>query len=234
MRASEQVLVFDLDDTLYLERDFASSGFRAVDAWLAEHARVEGFAAHCEDAFAAGHLGRVFDQALAAVGVDVHETLVAQLVAVYRGHEPQISLAADARRYLEDQPIGRRAIITDGPVATQRAKVKALGLEKFVDRVVFTDGWGREYWKPHARAFETIEVWAGVAPDCLVYIADNPLKDFVTPRRRGWQTVMVAREARVHRTVAPDEAHQADRRISDLDELDDALRSLAATEVASR
>ena len=29
------VVTFDLDDTLYLERDFVRSGFAAVGAWLA-------------------------------------------------------------------------------------------------------------------------------------------------------------------------------------------------------
>ncbi|WP_179119655.1 HAD family hydrolase [Ensifer adhaerens] len=224
----EQVLVFDLDDTLYLERDFAASGFRAVDAWLSRHAGVKAFAAHCEAAFAAGHRGRVFDEALAAMGFGYDPKLVAKLVAVYRGHAPTIALAADARSYLERPRTSRRAIITDGPAATQRAKVQALGLEALVDLVIFTDSWGREFWKPHARAFETIEAWAEVGPENLVYIADNPVKDFVTPRRRGWHTVMVAREARVHDMPAPDTAHQAAARITDFGELDDALRSFHA------
>ncbi|KQX27792.1 MULTISPECIES: HAD family hydrolase [unclassified Ensifer] len=230
----EQVLVFDLDDTLYLERDFALSGFKAADAWLANHIGAEGFAGFCEAAAASGQSGRVFDTALAAMGIAVNEVLVTQLVGVYRGHRPEIALADDARRYLERARAGRRAIITDGPAATQQAKVKALGLEALVDRVIFTDLWGREFWKPHARAYEAIEAWAELTPDNLVYVADNPVKDFVTPRRRGWKTVMVAREERVHRIAAPHEAHQADRRISDLDELDDALRSLAAGEAVSR
>ncbi|OCP10114.1 MULTISPECIES: HAD family hydrolase [unclassified Ensifer] len=228
MSTSERVLVFDLDDTLYLERDFVASGFKAVATWLAGHAGIEGFAAHCEAAVAGGHSGHVFDAALAAMGVDADASLVAQLVAVYRGHEPKIHLAADARRFLARSGVGRRAIITDGPAATQQAKVKALGLETLVDLVVFTDDWGREFWKPHARAFETIEAWAQVKPGDLVYIADNPLKDFVTPRSRGWHTVMVAREARIHNTAAPDAAHRADTQISDFDELEDALRAFDA------
>ncbi|WP_158665118.1 HAD family hydrolase [Ensifer adhaerens] len=229
----EQVLVFDLDDTLYLERDFAASGFKAVGAWLSAHAGVDGFAAQCEAAFSAGHRGRVFDEALAAMGVAFDPALVAKLVAVYRGHAPTIALAADARVYLERPRTSRRAIITDGPAATQRAKVQALGLETLVDFVIFTDSWGREFWKPHARAFETIETWAEVGPANLVYIADNPVKDFVTPRQRGWHTVMVAREGRVHDMPAPDVAHQAAARITEFAELDDALRSLNAGKALS-
>jgi putative hydrolase of the HAD superfamily len=232
MSAREQVIVFDLDDTLYLERDFVASGFSAVDCFLASHAGVEGFAVQCRAAAANGHSGHVFDQALAALGIEPDKALVAQLVAVYRGHKPDIALAPDARRYLERTRTGRRAIITDGPAATQQAKVKALGLEAFVDRVIFTDLWGRAFWKPHARAYETIEDWTGLEPDNLVYVADNPVKDFVTPRSRGWRTVMVAREARVHKSAAPDQAHQADIRINDLDELQDALRSFRPAETS--
>ncbi|HEV7322488.1 MAG TPA: HAD family hydrolase [Ensifer sp.] len=234
MSANERVLVFDLDDTLYLERDFVASGFKAVDAWLASHVGAEGFEGYCQAAAATGHSGRVFDMALAAMGLDADDALVSQLVAVYRGHEPGIALAGDARRYLDRPRIGRRAIITDGPAATQQAKVRALGLEALTDLVIYTDLWGRDFWKPHTRAYETVETWAAVSPDHLVYIADNPMKDFVTPRRRGWRTVMVARKERIHHVTAPDGAHEAETRISDLDALEDALRALAFGEAFSR
>jgi putative hydrolase of the HAD superfamily len=38
------LIVFDLDDTLYLERDFARSGFEAAGAWLYRQAGVPGLA----------------------------------------------------------------------------------------------------------------------------------------------------------------------------------------------
>ena len=39
---SDLVLVFDLDDTLYPEREFALSGFRAAGRWAAAELGVEG------------------------------------------------------------------------------------------------------------------------------------------------------------------------------------------------
>ncbi|MDB5525364.1 MAG: putative hydrolase of the superfamily, partial [Rhizobium sp.] len=38
------VLVFDLDDTLYLERDFARSGFRATGDWLKNTMGIDSLA----------------------------------------------------------------------------------------------------------------------------------------------------------------------------------------------
>ena len=36
------VIVFDLDDTLYLERDFVRSGFAAVDRWVSDRFAISG------------------------------------------------------------------------------------------------------------------------------------------------------------------------------------------------
>lgn len=223
-----RVMVFDLDDTLYLERDFVRSGFAAADDWLRNKTGVEGLAARCSTLFEAGRRTRIFDEALASMGIVGIGEIVPALVDVYRGHLPAISLAADAKRYLEKPPVNcRRAIITDGPAATQMAKVKALGLDSMIDLIIYTDSWGKEFWKPHARAFEAIQHWAKAEPAQLVYIADNPLKDFVTPRNLGWLTVRVLRSERVHLADAPTPRHEAHAQILDLDALDPCLATLA-------
>jgi putative hydrolase of the HAD superfamily len=218
-------VVFDLDDTLYLERDFARSGFAAAGAWLEREVGVSGLAGACQEMFAAGRRSRIFDEAL---GLEANPALVELLVEIYRTHEPTIALAPDAVRYLAARPCPFRAgLITDGPHATQQAKVRALGLDSALEFIVYTDALGVGYGKPHPRAFELVEAWA--APDLeLVYVADNPLKDFVTPRSRGWWTVQLDRPERVHNFPAPDFAHEAHAHIASLDELDaclDRLRS---------
>jgi len=57
------VVVFDLDDTLYLERDYVRSGFRAVDAWLASRG-ILGFFGEAWANFENGLRGKAFDRAL--------------------------------------------------------------------------------------------------------------------------------------------------------------------------
>ncbi len=229
---ADRVVVFDLDDTLYLERDFALSGYRAAAA----HGLARGIAgleAECAALLQAGERSRIFDRALERLAPDADPALVAELVDVYRHHAPTIELRPDARRWFERHPGRPHALISDGGAATQRAKVTALGLDRLVDHVILTGAWGRDYWKPHPRAFEQVEAWSGRSGRHLVYVADNPLKDFVTPRARGWATVQIRRPERVHDVAAPDAAHAAHAVIETLDDLDAALAGLDKAASAS-
>ena len=204
-------VTFDLDDTLYLERDFAFSGFDAVAA----HLGADGFAATCRALFDSPHRAAIFNEALRRHGVSAE---VPDLVAVYRDHAPQIALCPDAARYLQRGGFG---LITDGPERTQRAKIAALGLARFCDQIIPTGQWPAGFGKPHPRAYQAI-VDAADGRRC-VYVADNAAKDFVTPNRMGWLTVQILRPGRVHDGTAPDAAHAAQVVITSLDQLDAVL-----------
>ena len=54
------VLVFDLDDTLYPERQFALSGFTAAGRWAAAELGIAGLAADMTRLLDGGHLGALF------------------------------------------------------------------------------------------------------------------------------------------------------------------------------
>lgn len=204
-------VTFDLDDTLYLERDFAFSGFLAVEA----HLGVTGFAATCRALFDTPHRPAIFNEALRRHALQLP---VADLVAVYRDHAPSIALSPDAARYL---PRGGFGLITDGPERTQRAKIAALGLGRFCDQIIPTGQWPQGFGKPHPRAYQAIAD-AAEGRRC-VYVADNAKKDFVTPNRMGWLTVQVLRPGRVHDGAPPDADHAAQVVITTLDQLDGAL-----------
>jgi putative hydrolase of the HAD superfamily len=222
-----QVIVFDLDDTLYLERDFVLSGLRAAGHWFGAKTGIDGLEQRCVLLFEQGVRNHLFDLALTQLGWH-DEAMVAKLVQTYRMHVPNIALAPDARQYLERRRNVHKAIITDGLVATQTAKLAALGIDRLVDYVVCTDVWGRAYWKPHGRAFEAVEERFGVRSTSLVYVADNPTKDFVTPGARGWVTVQIERPERVHHVSAPAPSYEARATIRSLDELDACLARLDA------
>jgi len=219
---SEPFIVFDLDDTMYLERDFAFSGFRAVGNWVRDELRIEEFEATCRTLFEKGERQHVFDQALALLLGSAPAEIIARLIDVYRGHAPDISLAPDADRALR-RFSARTGLITDGPSATQRAKVRALGLEGRIACILLTGELGPNAGKPSPVAFRQMERLSGASVGSLVYVADNPLKDFVTPRRRGWRTVMIERPGRIHRAPAPSAAHLAEVRLTSLDDLEGCL-----------
>ncbi len=214
-------IVLDLDDTLYLERDHAMSGIVAVGEWLERVHGITGFAALARPAWEAGERTRLYDRVLDRMGIAADPGLVAAMVAVHRAHAPAIALAADAEAFLGDPPGGcRLALVTDGYRATQEAKVAALGLSRFaIDPLLCTDRWGREYWKPHPRAFEAVAWCHAPYSDRFVYVADNPAKDFVAPGALGWATVQIDRPGAVHPRECPEGGCAADLHIESLAEL---------------
>lgn len=213
-------VVFDIDDTLYLERDYVRSGFNAVDEWMASDRGVDGFFERAWLAFSSGVRGRIFDQALTELGVD-EPSLVPMLVSIYRAHRPSIMLLPDARACLDEMfAVVSLACVTDGPGESQRAKATALGLSRWLDPVVLTDEIGDGFSKPHRRPFEMIEQRTAARGRC-VYVADNPRKDFVGPKALGWRTIRVRRPGGLH-TELPSES-DVDEEVLDLTGLAESL-----------
>ncbi len=177
----QPVVVFDLDDTLYAERDYVLSGFKAVGALLGDPEAAEKMMA----AWQAG------EDPYAAVSDSEEET--GRLLAHYRGHLPEISLRAGAEETLKAlQARGvAMAIVTDGRSGSQRQKIKALGLDRFVapDLIFISEETGEP--KTGGKALRSI-VSRFPEASGFFFIGDNPAKDFVVPNRLGWTTVCVA------------------------------------------
>ena len=220
-----KVVVFDLDDTLYLEKDFAQSGFRALSQHFGKRVGGNRFAAECEELLTSGTRGNIFDLALSRCGIEATQKLVGDLVSYYRSHSPRIAFCADASRFLNRMGAFHTGLITDGPQEAQWAKIRALGLDRMLDYIVVTGEWPKGYSKPHPRAFKLIEERTPSAGDNIVYIADNAAKDFVAPRQLGWQSVQILRSERVHTGEASAPEHEAQHTIRSFDELEIKLRS---------
>jgi putative hydrolase of the HAD superfamily len=217
-----RLVVFDIDDTLYMERDYMHSGFAAVGAWARRELGVDDLGDRAWAAFEAGVRGRIFDEALAACGVRSNGLVVPRLVDVYRTHTPAIELLDDVSAWLSARPSDvALAVVTDGPVASQRAKAAALGLAGWADPIVFTEALGPGRGKPHSAAFEWVESATGMAGASCAYVADNPAKDFGAPRARGWRTVRVRRTGSLHDAVASGD--DVDAEVGGFAALDDAL-----------
>src|SRR5262249_30491730 len=211
---SDLVLVFDLDDTLYPERQFALSGFAAAGRWAETELGVAGLALDMTRLLDEGHLGELFRIALAGRLPDHTPEQLAGLVAAYRDHDPQLTLFEDAAWALAHlAPQARLGLITDGTEHVQARKVSSLGIAARFGTIVYTHALGgRQFSKPHPRSYEMVEAALGGSGDRLVYIGDNPAKDFVVPNQRGWISVMVERpqHRRIHAQakIAPGGAPQ--------------------------
>ncbi len=193
---AQPCIAFDLDDTLYLERDYVRSGFEAVGRWAATALGL----ADCEErawrAFEAGVRGSIFQVILTEAGRTPDTLVIDEMVQVYRNHSPVISLPADAvycLQELRNQAV--LAIITDGFAGSQQAKCRSLFLPDLVDFIICTGQWGPEYHKPNPHAFHYLQSQVGPSVSRFVYVADNPAKDFQAPIELGWDVVRIKRPA---------------------------------------
>ena len=215
-------IVLDIDDTLYLERDYVRSGFEAVGRWAHRELGVDDFADRAWAAFERGARNTIFDEVLTACGAPTDDATITELVARYRTHPPAIVLAADAEAGLDRwHRVAALAAITDGPLSSQQAKARALGLERWTSTVVFTASLGPGKGKPDPAAFELVQEELGIDGKSCVYVADNPAKDFVGPKALGWRTVRVRRRLSLHADV--ESGADVDHEITTLEQLDAVL-----------
>jgi putative hydrolase of the HAD superfamily len=198
-------LAFDLDDTLYLERDYVASGFRAAAAWCAATfgGDPEIIAAEFQQHFADGRSGAIFDEWLARRSL-ARETYLPALLSAYREHKPEIQPLSGARECLVE--LARRyqlALITDGSPERQRSKLEGLGLADLFNIVVISDEIAPDARKPDPRPFRIAAERLGLAPARIVYLGDNPLKDFLGARRAGLGSVRVRHPGGLHADREP-------------------------------
>ena len=178
-------MIFDLDDTLYLERDYVKSGYAAVAREFPQIPRMEE---KLWEAFLSG--GRAIDQVLTDAGM-ASEEHCAKALRIYRFHTPNIQLLSGAEDLLlRLRKAGKKlGIITDGRPEGQRAKLEALGLYDLVDEIIVTDELGGvEFRKPNEVAFRLMQQRLNVPFARMMYVGDNLKKDFIAPDALGMQT----------------------------------------------
>ncbi len=210
-------VVLDLDDTLFLERDYVVSGLRAAGAYVAATTGRHGFADAAVALFEAGVRGTTVNQALEGLGIEPTDQRVAELVGVYRRHVPAIDLLPDAARLIERLDGRYLGVVTDGAIDSQRAKAQAVDAPRWAELIVYTAELGPGFGKPHELGFSMHETRIGLPGDQFTYIADNPAKDFGGPKARGWRTIRIRRPASLHAALAS--GSDVDAEITSLDEL---------------
>ncbi|MFC7668489.1 HAD family hydrolase [Hymenobacter humi] len=108
-------------------------------------------------------------------------------------------------------------LVTDGHKEVQARKVLAMDVAATVRHAYLTNRYGRHRAKPSPHVFELICRREGVTAGQVIYVGDNPRKDFVGIKPLGFRTVRILRGNYAH--LEADEAHEAHRRIHSLDEL---------------
>ncbi|MBI1357285.1 MAG: HAD-IA family hydrolase [Acidobacteria bacterium] len=202
-----EAVVFDLDDTLYLEREYVRSGARAVGRWLAGALGLDPVLTSAElgETAARNPTGDPFGRWLRARRLNA-ERWLPEVLERYRAHVPAIRLEPGIERLLTR--LGRRrklGIVSDGRFSQQRLKVEALGLDRRVSAIVLSDELGRDAWKPCPRPYQLALELLGESAGRAVYVADNPAKDFLGARRAHMLSVRLRRRGGLHSHREPAE-----------------------------
>jgi putative hydrolase of the HAD superfamily len=74
------------------------------------------------------------------------------------------------------------------------------------------------------KPFLTVEKHFGDIAGRYIYVADNPEKDFVGPRRLGWTTVRIRRQMGLYYSLKGDLCDEADFEMPDLSSLVSAMK----------
>ncbi|CAN7712499.1 HAD family hydrolase [Paenibacillus sp. LjRoot153] len=213
-------LVFDMDDTLYEERHYVSSGFAAIDSWLSNTYNLFGFYETAMELFNSGERSLIFNKTLLKLKIVYDDSTIKEMVEVYRSHKPDIQLSTDASWILEKvRETVKIGLISDGYLISQEKKVEALKLLEKFHSVILTDKLGRENWKPSLVPYEQASQELGVPHSQCVYIGDNVNKDFYAAKKLGWTTVQIDRKEGIYSGIAAEEEFTAHYKIDSLKNL---------------
>jgi putative hydrolase of the HAD superfamily len=207
-----KAIVFDLDDTLYPQIEYKRSGFKIVASWLADKCGIDPAPIlHALEAildqFGASY-PYMFDRLVERL--NLKSELVPELVGVFIRHDPQIDCFAGVLPMLERlKSTYRLGLLTDGRLSVQMKKIAALGLKYQVDRILCSDSLGLE--KPDRQLYEWFEDAFHIDGQQMMYVGDNPAKDFYGANQRQWYTVQVGNAKGEEKMVAQE--YQAKKRI---------------------
>jgi len=214
-----EVIIFDLDDTLYSEKDFVMSGFHAVSDFLSKKYKLdkEEIFETLRDDFNKGIRKRNFNILLEKLKIKNQK--ITELIDIYRYHNPQIFLSSEDERVLEILKRNYRlCLLTDGLKKCQKNKISALKIENFFDKIIIND--------PHSNIDKTSEKpfydiinYFNTSPQKFVFVADNPLKDFIIPTKLKMYTIRIYRKDGLYISLKNQENFKPKKEIKSLKEL---------------
>lgn len=198
MELTGTLVAFDLDDTLVPEALFLRSGIEHVAMIIHKNfPEIEVMRAagcmHMAVETRTNHysaLERLFDENGIRLKVDM-KTIVEEL----RSHMPDVEIYHPAPSVISTlEELKERgatlALVTDGRSVTQRNKIRAAGLQPFIEdkNILISGETGQD--KSHPYNFVMLMERNPEAKN-FIYVGDNPRKDFLHPRLLGWRTFCV-------------------------------------------
>jgi len=189
--AQFKLVIFDLDDVLFSENDYVKSGFRSVAKILSSNKITQKKLYREMIKLFKKDSKHVFDNLIKSkyLNLDVDSDMVNLMIETYHNHLPDIhpyQRVLSLLKKLRNEKISL-AILSDGSEHTQKLKIKSLGIQNHVDKIILTDSLGtrKKFWKPSTYGFKLLLDHFKIKANNACYVGDNMSKDFLGPVKLG-------------------------------------------------
>ncbi|HEL2555293.1 TPA: HAD family hydrolase [Streptococcus suis] len=229
-----KALIFDVDDTLYdqiqpferaLERHFEVAREQIEPLYLS-------FRRYADEVFEATATGKMslkdshiyrMKHALADFGYQVSDATALAIQIDYDYFQGQIELSpvfTEIFSWCQAQGIAM-GIITNGPYRHQLRKIRTMGLVNWfeLEHVLISGQVG--ITKPNPAIFQLMEERLGLSGEDICYLGDSFENDVVGAKAANWKAIWFNHRKRVE-PIAP---YQADKVVTDWDELVEVIQS---------
>lgn len=196
-------IIFDLDDTLYFQKDQFVSATRKQRIEL-DKAKIEllyeHFQLYSEQAYVKREQGKMsldemrverIEKAYGALGIKLTREACQQWQRDYQYEQEHIHLSETISQlldYCRSQAI-EIGIITNGPSVHQRMKMAALGLDRWFDEEKIVVSGDIEISKPDTRIFNQLGAKLVQKNQPIYYVGDNPVNDVKGALEAGWTPI---------------------------------------------
>ena len=198
-------LVFDVDDTLYEQIVPFKNAYKSLFDMDIDMEQFYLLSRHYSDVkFEASRNGEMtmdeyhiyrIQEAAKDLGVCLTAEQALSMQKEYKKNQQKLQMSNITISILElakenDVKLG---IITNGPSEHQWAKIKALGVEKWIakENIIVSGDYGIN--KPDVRIFEIMQEKLQLPNDFLYYIGDSIENDIVGANNAGWKSIWINR-----------------------------------------
>ena len=187
------IIVFDLDDTLYRRDDFVSNGLFNVSRFICK--QNNSYNKHIvykklKKLYYDKNIKNTFSFFLKKN--KILNIKSKDCLNIYRYGKNKIKIYSDAKRILKFYK-KKCYLITDGNKLVQQHKIKSLEIYKYFKKIFITNQYGLKFQKPSLYCFRLIKKIEKCSFKKIIYIGDNPNKDFINCNKIGIKTIRLMR-----------------------------------------
>ena len=183
------IWVFDLDDTLYNEKEFVLNGFFKVAKYLKKKFKISNSYNEIKKIHFSRGRKEIFNKILKKNNIFTLKTLN-KCISIYRSNNIKLSLKPEIKKFLKKN-IKKNYIVTDGMGHVQKLKIKKLNLKKYFNRIFYTGYYGKKARKPSLYCFKKIKKIENCRWSDIIYVGDNPHKDFKNLNKKNVLTIRI-------------------------------------------